>query len=84
MAQLMKIRVLTFGIARDIAEADNLEIELPNGATAATLQSHLHELYPGFKRLKSLQIAINAEYAAPDVLLQENDEIAIIPPVSGG
>lgn len=80
----MKIRVLTFGIARDITDADHLMIELPAGSNAAALQAYLQELYPAFKRLKSLQIAVNTEYAAPDVLLKENDEIAIIPPVSGG
>lgn len=80
----MKIRVLTFGIARDITNADNLLIELPAGSNTAALQAHLQELFPALKRLKSLQIAVNTEYAAPDVLLKENDEIAIIPPVSGG
>lgn len=80
----MKIRVLTFGIARDITNADTIQVELPAGSNAATLQTRLQEQYPAFKRLNSLRIAVNAEYADPDTLLRENDEIALIPPVSGG
>lgn len=80
----MKIRVLAFGIARDITNADTLLVELPAGSDAAALKMHLQEQYPAFKRLNSLRIAVNAEYAAPETLLRENDEIALIPPVSGG
>ena len=84
MASFMKIRVLAFGIARDITNADTIILELPAGSKAGALQAHLQELFPAFKRLNTLRIAVNAEYADPDTLLRENDEIALIPPVSGG
>lgn len=80
----MKIKVLTFGIARDITNTDTLVVELPAGASAGELQHHLQEQFPAFKRLNSLRIAVNAEYATAETLLRENDEIALIPPVSGG
>lgn len=80
----MKIRVLTFGIARDITNADNIVVEMPAGSDARALQARLQEQFPALKRLNSLQIAVNAEYASSDTLLRENDEIALIPPVSGG
>lgn len=80
----MKIRVLTFGIARDIVNTDMLLVELPAGSNAGALQNLLQEQFPAFKRLNSLRIAVNTEYAGPETLLRENDEIALIPPVSGG
>lgn len=80
----MKIKVLTFGIARDITNTDTLVVELPAGASAGELQHQLQEQFPAFKRLNSLRIAVNAEYATAETLLCENDEIALIPPVSGG
>lgn len=80
----MKIRVLTFGIARDITGAGLLELELPDGSDTDTLHTHLLQQFPAFKRLNSLLIAVNAGYAEPGTLLRENDEIALIPPVSGG
>jgi len=80
----MKIRVLTFGIARDITNTDNLLVELPAGSDAGALQARLQEQFPALKRLTSLRIAVNAEYVAPDTILRDNDEIALIPPVSGG
>ncbi len=80
----MKIRVLTFGIVRDITNTGNLWVELPAGSNSADLQTLLQEQFPALKRLNSLRIAVNAEYVTPDTLLRDSDEIALIPPVSGG
>ncbi len=80
----MKIRVLTFGIARDITGAGTLDVQLPEGATIDTAHQYFREKYPALNRLSSLLIALNAEYASSETVLRENDEIALIPPVSGG
>lgn len=80
----MTIRVLTFGIARDITGTGTLEVQLPEGATIDTAQQYFREKYPALNRLSSLIIALNAEYAPGETVLRENDEIALIPPVSGG
>ena len=80
----MKIRVLAFGIARDITGTGTMEVELPEGATIDTVQQFFREKYPSLNRLSSLIIALNAEYASGETVLRENDEIALIPPVSGG
>ena len=80
----MKIKVLTFGIVRDIAGKDQLEIELPEGAKVEELTSRLRQDYPGLNRLKSLMVAVNTQYASESTLLSEKDEVALIPPVSGG
>lgn len=80
----MTIQVLAFGIVRDIVGGSSLSIELPEQATAADLQILLKEKYPPLSRLASVLVAVNAEYSQGDTPLKEQDEVALIPPVSGG
>ena len=80
----MKIDLLAFGIAKDILRSRSLPLELPEGVTVGDLKEKLTAEYPGFQKLKSLAIAVNTEYQADDFALSENDEVVIIPPVSGG
>lgn len=80
----MTLRVLTFGIARDIAGGNKISVEMPEGATVGALKAHLLVRYPQFESLSALFIAVNAEYEEDHAILQERDEIALIPPVSGG
>jgi molybdopterin synthase sulfur carrier subunit len=79
----MKVKVLAFGIAKDIFGGSWAELDF-NGDTTAGLKSALESTYPRFKQLASYMVAVNNEYAQDDTLLNERDEIAIIPPVSGG
>lgn len=80
----MKITILTFGIARDIVGADSVELSVPDQCRVSDIQEIILKDYPGFKRLASLLVAVNATYADPDRVVAEHDEIALIPPVSGG
>ena len=59
-------------------------MELPEGLTVGALKEKLCDRFPAFQKLKSLAIAVNTEYRTDDFLLSENDEVVIIPPVSGG
>jgi molybdopterin synthase sulfur carrier subunit len=79
----MKVNVLAFGIAKDIFGASSIEANL-HGNTTADLKESLEKSFPRLKQLKSYLIAVNNEYAEDDLMLTETDEIAIIPPVSGG
>ena len=80
----MQLTILGFGIAKDILGRRELQLEVPDDTTVRDLKDRLLERYPEFSRLVSLAIAVNSEYSAEDVLLQERDEIALIPPVTGG
>ncbi len=80
----MNIEILAFGIAKDIINGRTLSIELPEGANVGLLKNELAVRFPNFQKLKSLAIAVNEEYQTDDFTLNENDEIVIIPPVSGG
>lgn len=80
----MKVKLLAFGIAKDIFGGTSILIDLPQGADTNTLKNKLEERYPKLKELASYMIAVNDEYAQAGTLISEQDEIAIIPPVSGG
>jgi sulfur-carrier protein len=80
----MKIQVLAFGIAKDIIDAQTIEVALEKGNNIGTLKSWLCKQFPDFQKLRSLSIAVNTEYQSDDFVLNENDEVVIIPPVSGG
>lgn len=80
----MKLNLLLFGITRDIVGGSALACEMPVGTTTAQFLNHLQHQYPALKDLRSTRLAVNNEYGTPDQLLHDNDEIALIPPVSGG
>jgi molybdopterin converting factor subunit 1 len=75
--------VKLFGIAKDIVGNSTLTIS-QEIISVDKLLMHLKSEYPEFEKLTSLLVAINDEYAAPDAEIKSADEIAIIPPVSGG
>ncbi|WP_297795915.1 MoaD/ThiS family protein [uncultured Eudoraea sp.] len=79
--------ILLFGITRDIVGSSTLAMpssESKQFKTVRDLKSFLGSSYPELKKLSSLAVAVNNHYAADDVLINSADEIALIPPVSGG
>ena len=76
--------LLAFGIMRDIVGGSSLEFELQTGWTVAELQTALETQFPKIRELRSFLIAVNNEYGDATLVIQPNDEIALIPPVSGG
>lgn len=80
----MKLKIVAYGIARDILGSNEIEYEVDKAVDSSTLLHQLHTDYPDFKDLKSLMVAVNSEYAKPDQLITEKDEVVLIPPVSGG
>lgn len=80
----MKLEILAFGIAKDIFGGAAISIELEGEAVTANLKQALEVQYPKLKELRSYMIAVNDEYAQADTAISAQDEIAIIPPVSGG
>jgi molybdopterin converting factor subunit 1 len=80
----MKVQILFFGITTDLLGFSNLELEVTEASTVVNLKSLLKEKYPQLKNMTSYAIAVNESYAVNDLVLNENDIVAIIPPVSGG
>ncbi len=81
---MMEINILPFGIAKDIFKTDSAVINFPEELTVGKLKAFLESKYPPLKQLDSYLIAVNDGYASSDDVIQEGDEVAIIPPVSGG
>lgn len=77
------ITVKLFGITRDIVGSPILEIQEELG-TVLELKVFMTSTYPRIKGLNSLMVAVNSEYAQDEVGIKSTDEIALIPPVSGG
>ena len=79
----MQIQVLLFGITRDIVGQNQLKISMDEEATTDELKELLHQKYPKLASYK-YALAVNETYANEILRLNENDTVALIPPVSGG
>lgn len=80
----MVVTILAFGIAKEIFGGSSVTIEFPEAITVSELIGAVKEKYPEVNKLSSFAIAVNGAYATPGTTIKESDEIAIIPPVSGG
>jgi len=76
--------VRCFGIAKEIIGEDNLMVNSEDIQTVGQLRTHLLNAYPKFEKYKSFMLSVNLEYAEDVDSITSKDEIAIIPPVSGG
>jgi molybdopterin converting factor subunit 1 len=81
----MIVHVSLFARARDLAGADVLRVELPDGATVADLRHRIAADCPALSSLlERSALAVANEFAADSLVLSANAEIALLPPVSGG
>ena len=81
----MKIEALFFASCRDIVGTRQMEIDIEVGARVRELRSELLGHYPRLAALDNvLSIAVNSEYVDDSALLKPGDQVAFIPPVSGG
>ncbi len=84
MTNIMEVNILLFGITKDLVGKQKLKMDLKGPTTVADFKKVLFEAYPELISLEAMAIAVNSEYAFDDFLIRSNDEIALIPPVSGG
>jgi molybdopterin synthase catalytic subunit len=81
----MQVRVLFFGVLKDLAGKASDSISLPENATLGDVLSHYEEVIPRLtETASSLAMSVNQEYAGPATRLRPGDEVALLPPVSGG
>ena len=80
----MKIQILLFGIARDIVGKSQLELDTNQPLDVTSFKQLLKDKYPKMSHLSYFKVAINQEFADDQQILNEGDEVALIPPVSGG
>lgn len=81
----MRVRVLFFGMLKDLVGKSSDSLDLPDGAIVRDLLQHYESHIPRFgQSLPSLAVAINQQYSSADSSLESGDEVALLPPVSGG
>lgn len=81
----MRLRILVFGVLKDLLPESSATLELPDGACVRNLLDHYRELFAGHDELwGTLAVAVNREYVSTGHALRDGDEVALLPPVSGG
>lgn len=80
---MKKYRIKAFGITKEILGGRELSLEL-GATTVGALRAELYQRHPNLQTLRSMMVAVNNNYAEDEQSISENDEIALIPPVSGG
>lgn len=81
----MRVHVKLFAVLREAAGISEQTLELTDGTTVAAVRDRLASMYPSLGRhLLRVAYAVNRTYAPPETRLRDEDEVALIPPVSGG
>ena len=81
----MTVRALFFGHYRDVVPSGERSLTLPDRATIATAAAALAAMEPRLADLLTrTRVAVGTEFATPETRLQEGDELAFLPPMSGG
>ncbi len=81
----MQIKVLFFGVLKDLAGQRSDALTLPEGSSISDLLAHYRAEYPRLQAyLPGIATAVNETYAARATKLCDGDEVALLPPVSGG
>jgi molybdopterin converting factor subunit 1 len=81
----MRVRVLYFAVLKDVFGCEREELELPAGTTVSELLGVLQGRGGSVGKVwGSIAVAVNQEYAVAGVVLNDGDEVALLPPVSGG
>ena len=81
----MKVTVKYFAVCRQMLNRDEEDMELPEGAILQDLLDRLKDEKPEISGLfETMQMSVNWQYADYETKLSDNDEVALIPPVTGG
>lgn len=81
----MRVTARLFAVVRERAGTGEVVLELPPGATVADAAERLSGMYPAVRdHVRHVAYAVNREYAGAGTVLKDGDELAVIPPVSGG
>ena len=81
----MRIKVLFFGLVRDVVSLREDSLDLPDGGRLGEVFEHYAARFPRLQEMSgSIVLALNQQFSAPSAPLAEGDEVALLPPVSGG
>lgn len=77
-------QIKTFGIAREIVGGDTASLTIASSTTVREVKQQLLNQYPALADIGTFRLAVNQAFAQDGDPVQTDDEVAIIPPVSGG
>lgn len=81
----IKITVKLFAILKDVVTKKEIRLVIPQGATISVLKHKIIQEYPSLNSFSNIFIfSVNHTVATNDTVIDENDEVALLPPVSGG
>lgn len=81
----MRVRVLVFGVLKELIPEPSASLELPEGARVRQMLDYYRKTFAEREALwRSLAVAVNREYVSAEHMLKDGDEVALLPPVSGG
>ena len=80
----MEIEALLFASYREKAGVGRLTLDLNDSATVGDMVGAMRMRFPGLPEAERIVVAVNNEYQEHDFVLSDGDEVALIPPVSGG
>lgn len=81
----MQVRVLFFGVLKDLTGRSSEVLTLPEEATAGDVVEHYETRLTSLNgKLSSVAVSVNQEYTGPEKKLHPGDEVGLLPPVSGG
>lgn len=80
----MQIKVLLFGVLKDVTSRSTETISVPEGATVRNVIEHFRSIAPSNGVFSSIAVAVNQQYSTLETPLRAGDEVALLPPVSGG
>lgn len=81
----MKVKVLYFAAARDLAAVSSEHVPLHEGASVGDLAKEATRLHPALKNLEgAVRFSVNYEVADRGARLRDGDEVGVLPPVAGG
>jgi molybdopterin converting factor subunit 1 len=79
----MEVKLKMFGVVREIM-GQHEQLWSTQKRSVGEIKEEIFEQYPYLRQLNSLFIAVNHQYAPDEQMIEETDEVALIPPVSGG
>ena len=81
----MRVRIKCFAWAREVTGEDEIELDIPEGGTVKELRISLGGKFPSFgQKMESIAVSVNQEFAGDSHAVPAGDELALIPPISGG
>ena len=80
----MRVKVRYYASFRDVTGKHEEWLDVPEGTTVQGIREHLRNLYESIARREQVLVAVNGSFPALDKVIEEGDDVAFFPPVSGG